>query len=1449
MKFVCPFFEFHFFMIRNAPIFFSVILKHNSLFCINTGSLLLIGFFYGFLSTFSITISQLLCVRTLLLENDGVENDSPGLLFQNRVVLTSLSGLIISQFILFLSIYWQPLSFIWAKPHFSTFFGLFYIFFLWHRIKEFDFNLKFNSNSNSKLIIVFFDNLLLPILNFCALPYPVVNRLITVFLFRYSNFALFPFGILFGWLSGQFIFMMLSWILIIRLEKDLPILYKVTKRFFHSLFSNILFFVCLICLGKLPIIFPTSTFSNNLDTFYSKMGLKTDIGESPNSSTRTSFSKNSITELTRSFNVFSNVQLANHRPYRIIPNTNIDEKRMTDNKNILFTKTKYSEYLFEICSIQGKQRLLHTYPASLFLFHTHFNKSIPLLNPFPEDSYFYDKWGILKQNRQKMFHKMLQKQMSSLDKSDSIDNLIQNKMCSWTPDSNSVNLKLDPRLANSFRGIKLIRTIDGPWFISSKLSPSEFVSSELILSVNLFTNSKFKKWFSNTEKSTTKILPLFNSIKTIFVYPKISYSFKVLFSILDRKKTNFGGYQKLVLRNVFKFFTKGGQPYNRAFAQRPGLFAKRRNSIILKAIQLKSQTPFLLRIKNQQFFQRFFAIFFQIFTQKTTKQRLKKEEIVKPSIVVNLFRSPLLLSQVFIRKFIKFPLLIIFKNCAHFFIFGQTDWTEDFLNWNREKYMFYSLQDRNPIEDQLSWIGDRIFSLQWFTYLFGTFLQIIFIWINGIQIGILEPFQLQPWYLSKHEYSQVYLTLLGEEIDNIDTSLPNKIKHPALWKPFLKAITTIINKTLSKQFLPFQNLILKISDFVNVHLVARFNNNSRLNGSPTQNKRLAEKKQTILQNQQKLETNISLKDKNRLLLLQIKTKQQNVKNDITELSNHLENQLNHNLSTHKFLFAKIRTQKSKSIVNINNVSKIQTYLINLNRKWLRIQKQLCFFTTQFKFCAQKTLTTSYHLFCDFLKNWGQQFTKYWICLNRKRFDIIHSVFHQYDSLLEKFYKRKSPLVSQRNVPTQLKLMTQAYIFHKIWQMKNINNVNFASMKKIWVSKDSFTNQIETGLLFNGILNKTPNDLTTDTWNIWLESLPFYKPSYFVWSNLLPNVWSQEVSLKYTEFYRSQKLSFIQNKTSFKIINNLLNHHKPLFEQSQKLFKRWKLQMLSNRYTILSNNHIHNFKQFFSSQKDTFQSKLIDTKLKSDVVSNSIESNNAFYEDNQWGFRHTKVNRFAPFVRSSSIIHNEMLLDFHLTTDWNFVKHKIYSDTSFYTYVRSSNDSYYLRFQLIHDHCFMYNLITPIFGLFDKKQDTFDFSHNIFSESISKSNYQSAILSTPEDLLLSETIRELRTLDYLNLKAELHHYQKKVETTLRNENSLQKEISSPQMNVHKTLNYEQNNNNNQFSNNLSVQKHIKRFLWAGCRLEDLACMNRFWFQVANQSRFIALRTSIYPFMYL
>jgi hypothetical protein len=47
------------------------------------------------------------------------------------------------------------------------------------------------------------------------------------------------------------------------------------------------------------------------------------------------------------------------------------------------------------------------------------------------------------------------------------------------------------------------------------------------------------------------------------------------------------------------------------------------------------------------------------------------------------------------------------------------------------------------------------------------------------------------------------------------------------------------------------------------------------------------------------------------------------------------------------------------------------------------------------------------------------------------------------------------------------------------------------------------------------------------------------------------------------------------------------------------------------------------------------------------------------------------------------------------------------------------------------------------------------------------------------------------------------------------------------------------------NDLNKLMRLKLFLWPYYRLEDLACMNRYWFDTSNGSRFSMLRIHPYP----
>ena len=102
---------------------------------------------------------------------------------------------------------------------------------------------------------------------------------------------------------------------------------------------------------------------------------------------------------------------------------------------------------------------------------------------------------------------------------------------------------------------------------------------------------------------------------------------------------------------------------------------------------------------------------------------------------------------------------------------------------------------------------------------------------------------------------------------------------------------------------------------------------------------------------------------------------------------------------------------------------------------------------------------------------------------------------------------------------------------------------------------------------------------------------------------------------------------------------------------------------------------------------------------------------------------------------------------------------------------------------------------------------------------------------PEKILSSRRRRELRILISFNLN-------------LKNQNG-----------VHRNKTFSKENKIKNWSQFLDESPHFdlkknelikfKFFFWPNYRLEDLACMNRYWFDTNNGSRLSMLRIYMYP----
>nr|AEX58511.1 hypothetical chloroplast RF19 [Theobroma grandiflorum] len=221
-------------------------------------SVVVVGLYYGFLTTFSIGPSYLFLLRARVME-EGEEGT------EKKVSATT--GFIAGQLMMFISIYYAPLHLALGRPHTITVIALPYLLFhfFWNNHKDFfDYgSTTRNSMRNLSIQCVFLNNLIFQLFNHFILPSSMLARLVNIYMFRCNNKMLFVTSSFVGWLIGHFLFMkwvglVLVWIqqnnfirsnVLIRSNKYLVSEFRNSMT---RIFSILLFITCVYYLGRIP---------------------------------------------------------------------------------------------------------------------------------------------------------------------------------------------------------------------------------------------------------------------------------------------------------------------------------------------------------------------------------------------------------------------------------------------------------------------------------------------------------------------------------------------------------------------------------------------------------------------------------------------------------------------------------------------------------------------------------------------------------------------------------------------------------------------------------------------------------------------------------------------------------------------------------------------------------------------------------------------------------------------------------------------------------------------------------------------------------------------------------------------------------------------------------------------------------------------------------------------
>nr|QUG09802.1 hypothetical protein RF1 [Pseudocerastium stellarioides] len=218
-------------------------------------SVVVVGLYYGFLTTFSIGPSYLFLLRARVME-EGEEGT------EKKVSATT--GFIMGQLMMFISIYYTPLHLALGRPHTITVLALPYLLFhfFWNNHKNFFFfgSTSRNSMRNLSIQCVFLNNLIFQLFNHFILPSSMLARLVNIYMFRCNNKILFVTSSFVGWLIGHILFMKWVGLLLVWIQQNHSIRSNVlirSNKYLVSdsmarIFSILLFITCVYYLGRMP---------------------------------------------------------------------------------------------------------------------------------------------------------------------------------------------------------------------------------------------------------------------------------------------------------------------------------------------------------------------------------------------------------------------------------------------------------------------------------------------------------------------------------------------------------------------------------------------------------------------------------------------------------------------------------------------------------------------------------------------------------------------------------------------------------------------------------------------------------------------------------------------------------------------------------------------------------------------------------------------------------------------------------------------------------------------------------------------------------------------------------------------------------------------------------------------------------------------------------------------
>nr|YP_009176158.1 hypothetical chloroplast RF1 [Juniperus cedrus]ALI30936.1 hypothetical chloroplast RF1 [Juniperus cedrus] len=476
--------------------------------------------------------------------------------------------------------------------------------------------------------------------------------------------------------------------------------------------------------------------------------------------------------------------------------------------------------------------------------------------------------------------------------------------------------------------------------------------------------------------------------------------------------------------------------------------------------------------------------------ERRKEDRRRRTQQTFDGEVIHYVRASLLFTHTYLRKRLYFPILIAAKNIGRTLLFQVPEWEQDWFNLEKESYLKcnydgYELTDPDVPK---KFLKDYI--------------------KEGIQIKIVYPFRLKPWYEPNEIEKKTtgYLTIYGTEIESPFGNPPDV---PSFWEPIGEWIwnyTSDRAKPIIEPTRELIELIQKKSEAIKEKAemikekvqTIKETVKKKINLDNRKEINLDTRKEKIIRTKPTSNIQFSLEIvEDEPFSIQMK---QNLDipdpDDWTITMNDRINQMNEeyrfNLDIYNKLKADFKQRMDQPSPNIKSKLKkewirIKIWRSSLQKKTIRfIRKKLPFFMKVIHFRVKL-------LFIDLkisMFNMIESNLEFCMQLSRS-FETIQKIFNSNHPISKNVESKCQGKVESK---CQGKEISQAYVFHQIW--KEIRNMKGLCVKDLIESRASspfIKKNVKEFLDSQGILDcKHPGELTINHWKQWLKWCAGYR---------------------------------------------------------------------------------------------------------------------------------------------------------------------------------------------------------------------------------------------------------------------------------------------------------------------------------------------------------------------